>query len=270
MDHTPTEARLRLYSRGCAIVSPERQQRDISTECLAPTRFPSFEDSRPALYWITRRSCRTTSLRPTTAYRWRIRVEVRVPFVDHKLVESIFPLPQRVKIAFVAAKAFAASGAASSPSPPSISARPSVAFVGPTAAWLRNELSGVLADELSEDRQTSIGLFRYGCGAARFREHLTGDRIGTDSGGPYSAFPSGIGSISSKDPKPLQRLDDECSGSLQRQISLRSQRTNAPQSRYGGEARVLRAPAPSTPPSRHRRSKWSTSPQNQRLRTPTP
>jgi len=59
---------------------------------------------------------------------------------------------------------------------------PKRGFVGPTAAWLRNELSGVLADELSEDRQRRLGYFDTAAVQRALREHLTGPtESGTDS-----------------------------------------------------------------------------------------
>jgi len=75
-------------------------------------------------------------------------LEVRVPFVDHVLVEAVFPLPQRVKIGPWAAKRLLRR-ALRPRLPPDHLRAPKRGFVGPTAAWLRNELRPMLTDELS-------------------------------------------------------------------------------------------------------------------------
>ena len=51
---------------------------------------------------------------------------------------------------------------------------PKRGFVGPTTAWLRNELSGMLTDELSAARQQRLGYFEPAAIQTALREHLTG------------------------------------------------------------------------------------------------
>jgi asparagine synthase (glutamine-hydrolysing) len=85
-------------------------------------------------------------------------LEVRVPFVDHRLVESVFPLPDRAKVGWGRAKALLRRALA--PQLPSAHLRaPKRGFVGPMASWLRHELRPMLMDELSPSRLARLGHF---------------------------------------------------------------------------------------------------------------
>src|SRR5204863_10024899 len=67
-------------------------------------------------------------------------LEVRVPFVDHVLVESIFPIPQRVKIGPWWRNKRLLRRALRPRLPAPHLRAPKRGFVGPTSAWLRHEL----------------------------------------------------------------------------------------------------------------------------------
>src|SRR2546422_4661371 len=101
-------------------------------------------------------------------------LEVRVPFVDHLLVEAVFPIPQRVKIGpWWRGKRLLRRALR-----PRLPARhfraPKRGFVGPTSAWLRHELSDMLADELSPERQRRLGYFEPSTVETLLPGHLTG------------------------------------------------------------------------------------------------
>jgi asparagine synthase (glutamine-hydrolysing) len=85
-------------------------------------------------------------------------LEVRVPFVDHEFVGHVFPLPDRAKIGNGQAKRLLRE-AVRSRLPAQHFRAPKRGFVGPTSAWLRNELSDMLRDELSADRVRRLGFF---------------------------------------------------------------------------------------------------------------
>src|SRR5207245_1813457 len=53
---------------------------------------------------------------------------------------------------------------------------PKRAFVGPTTAWLRDELRDVLKDELSAERLKRLGYFEPTTISRLFDEHLTRQR----------------------------------------------------------------------------------------------
>ena len=100
-------------------------------------------------------------------------LEVRVPFVDHILVESVFPIPDRVKIGRWWRSKQLLRRALRPRLPPAHFRAPKRGFVGPTSAWLRRELRDTLADELSPERQRRLGYFQTGTVDTLLREHLT-------------------------------------------------------------------------------------------------
>lgn len=101
-------------------------------------------------------------------------LEVRVPFVDHLLVEAVFPLPARVKIGRWWNPKRLLRRALRPRLPAAHFRAPKRGFVGPTAAWLRNELRTTLTDELSPERQRRLGYFAPATVERLLREHLTG------------------------------------------------------------------------------------------------
>jgi asparagine synthase (glutamine-hydrolysing) len=98
-------------------------------------------------------------------------LEVRVPFVDHVLVERIFPLADRQKIGRGRAKHLLRRALA-----PRLPAAHMTAkkrgFVGPTALWLRNELREMLHDELSPTRMRELDLFDAGMVSQLLDDHM--------------------------------------------------------------------------------------------------
>ncbi|MGH9260124.1 MAG: asparagine synthase-related protein, partial [Acidimicrobiales bacterium] len=85
-------------------------------------------------------------------------LEVRVPFVDHVLVEQAFALPDRTKIGWWQNKHLL-KRALRSRLPQEHFRAPKRGFVGPTSAWLRHELREMVQDELSAERMGRLGFF---------------------------------------------------------------------------------------------------------------
>ena len=85
-------------------------------------------------------------------------LEVRVPFVDHELVERVFPLPDRTKVGLGKAKHLLRK-AVRDRLPRDHFQAPKRGFVGPMSSWLRNELREMVSDELASDRVRRLGLF---------------------------------------------------------------------------------------------------------------
>jgi asparagine synthase (glutamine-hydrolysing) len=101
-------------------------------------------------------------------------LEVRVPFVDHVLVEAVFPLPQRLKIGPWWQNKRLLRRALRPRLPAQHFRAPKRGFVGPTSAWLRHELRGMLVDELSSARQRRLGYFEPRTVETLLHEHVTG------------------------------------------------------------------------------------------------
>jgi asparagine synthase (glutamine-hydrolysing) len=85
-------------------------------------------------------------------------LEIRVPLVDHELVERVFPLSDRVKIGLWRSKRLL-KRALKGRLPEEHLRAPKRGFVGPTAAWLRHELRGMIEDELAPARLQRLGYF---------------------------------------------------------------------------------------------------------------
>ncbi|HET9707980.1 MAG TPA: asparagine synthase-related protein, partial [Gemmatimonadales bacterium] len=98
-------------------------------------------------------------------------LEIRVPFVDHRLVEHVFPLPAQAKIGRRWTLKQLLKRAVAPRLLPEQLTSPKRGFVGPTAAWLRHELRPVLEDELSADRLARLGLFDGRTVTRLVREH---------------------------------------------------------------------------------------------------
>src|SRR5207237_1114628 len=86
-------------------------------------------------------------------------LEIRVPFVDHLLVERVFPLSDRVKIGWWRNKRLL-KRALRGRLPDEHLRAPKRGFVGPTAEWLRHELRDVIEDQLAPERLPRLGQFR--------------------------------------------------------------------------------------------------------------
>ena len=98
-------------------------------------------------------------------------LEVRVPFVDHRLVERVFPLGDRVKVGLWNNKRLLRR-ALRPRLPAAHFSAPKRGFVGPTALWLRNELRDTLLDELAPDRLERLGYFNSTAIQALIDDHL--------------------------------------------------------------------------------------------------
>jgi asparagine synthase (glutamine-hydrolysing) len=100
-------------------------------------------------------------------------LEVRVPFVDHRFVEAVFPFPDRSKLGWGRSKSLLRR--ALRPRLPSEHFRaPKRGFVGPTASWLRHELRPLLLDELSAARIARLGHFDPRMVQRLLDDHFTG------------------------------------------------------------------------------------------------
>src|SRR5688500_17805826 len=98
-------------------------------------------------------------------------LELRVPFIDHQLLEALFPIPDRVRVGMLQPKRLLRR-ALRTRLPKAHFHAPKRGFIGPTALWLRNELAEMLGDELSADRVKRLGFFDATVVERLRREHL--------------------------------------------------------------------------------------------------
>jgi asparagine synthase (glutamine-hydrolysing) len=85
-------------------------------------------------------------------------LEARVPYLDPRLVEFAFQVPEKLKVKGATGK-YLLKEAARMYLPNDIVDRPKQGFAVPLAPWFRNELKPILMDTLSEDRLKRRGLF---------------------------------------------------------------------------------------------------------------
>jgi len=102
-------------------------------------------------------------------------LEVRVPLVDHVLVEHVYRLSDRTKIGWWQPKQLL-KRALRTRLPAAHLHAPKRGFVGPTAAWLRSELRDLLTDELSAERLTRLGYFEPAAVESFLTDHFTRTR----------------------------------------------------------------------------------------------
>jgi asparagine synthase (glutamine-hydrolysing) len=102
-------------------------------------------------------------------------LEVRAPFLDTSLVDSIARLPASFKYTHGRTKRLLKQ-AASRRLPPTVLKRPKKGFGIPVARWLRGPLSKLLEDLLSPARISRQGLFRAEEITRRVQEHHAGVR----------------------------------------------------------------------------------------------
>jgi asparagine synthase (glutamine-hydrolysing) len=99
-------------------------------------------------------------------------LEVRMPFVDHVLVEGLFALDERKRMTGREPKGLLRR-ALRSRIPAAHFSAPKRGFVGATASWLRHEMRDMVIDELSPTRLASLGLFQPVQLQRLVDEHLT-------------------------------------------------------------------------------------------------
>ena len=102
-------------------------------------------------------------------------LEVRVPLVDHKLVELSARLPTRFKADWHRKKILLKQ-IASRRLPPEVISHRKQGFEAPMAAWLRTDLTDYAHDILGPKRLGASGLFNLNYVSARLEEHLGGRR----------------------------------------------------------------------------------------------
>jgi asparagine synthase (glutamine-hydrolysing) len=115
-----------------------------------------------------------TLLRDTDAMSMAHSLEVRVPLIDHKLVEFAVRIPSSLKLHEGRAKWIFAN-ALRDVLPDEILQRPKRGFEMPVAAWMRTELREVVEDTLSKHSVEKRGLFRHEEVQRIYRSFLDGN-----------------------------------------------------------------------------------------------
>lgn len=99
-------------------------------------------------------------------------LEMRTPFLDHRLIEFAAGLPTDLKVRGFKTK-YILKKAVEKWLPQKIVYRQKRGFTAPVASWLRNELQPLLADTLEEGKLKRQGLFNSANVQQLIREHST-------------------------------------------------------------------------------------------------
>lgn len=103
-------------------------------------------------------------------------LEVRVPFLDHKLVEFCSTIPSEIKMKWFKKK-YLLKKAVADLLPKEVINHRKQGFVGPTSRWLQTDLKPYVLDALSERNLKKHGLFNQSTVNHLLEEHFTGKEI---------------------------------------------------------------------------------------------
>ena len=105
-------------------------------------------------------------------------LEIRVPFCDHKLMESCFAIPYQLKL-----KSFRLKGLFKETLegllPQEILNKPKQGFMVPLADWLRGDLKRYVLEILSQENIKKRGYFNPDCVQGILKRHFSGQGIFT-------------------------------------------------------------------------------------------
>jgi asparagine synthase (glutamine-hydrolysing) len=122
---------------------------------------------------------RDTLLRDTDSMSMAASLEVRVPFLDHKLVEQVLSLSGQLKLEGECNKALLFDAVPELPR--DIGRRRKVGFVLPLGPWFRGPMKTAIEDSLLGERGESAGFLRASMMSAMWRAFLAGDGAVSDS-----------------------------------------------------------------------------------------
>ncbi len=102
-----------------------------------------------------------------------VGLEVRVPLLDHRLVEYTSKLPDSLKFKDGSSK-YLLKKLLAQYVPANLFQRPKMGFTAPINRWLRSGLKDLLLDNLSSERLKREGLFNQALVEKKMKEHLSG------------------------------------------------------------------------------------------------
>ena len=103
-------------------------------------------------------------------------LEVRVPFIDHKLLEFSATIPPEIKMRWFRKK-YLLKKATESLLPKDVVRHRKQGFVGPMAQWLKNDLRQYINDNLDEKHLKRHDIFDYASVRKLLDEHMAGREI---------------------------------------------------------------------------------------------
>lgn len=104
-------------------------------------------------------------------------LEVRVPFLDHKLMEFCATIPAGLKIKWFNNKKYLLKKAVANLLPQEVIKHRKQGFVGPMTSWIRKDLKDYILEALSEERLDRHGLLDKRTVSRILDEHFQGKEI---------------------------------------------------------------------------------------------
>ncbi len=158
LDGRTTEGWIRNLMKSCASDDPTNRALFLDLETLLPDQVLPFVD------------------RLSMAHS----VEVRPPFLDHRLAEFACSLPGSIKIKAGRVKSIL-KNAVHDLLPPALIERPKEGFLMPINEWLIDKLGGFVRATLAPERLKSHGLFKLDAVAEMIEAHFSGrDSLSSD------------------------------------------------------------------------------------------
>ena len=169
----PASERSRLYASDVAGHISQQETGRLITEPFDSCRAP--DDVSRSLYVDMKTYLPEDILALSDRLSMWHSLEVRVPLVDHKLVELSARLPSKYKISWRGKKRLLRS-IAGKHLPSEIMNHRKQGFESPMASWLRSDLTDYAKDILGPDRLGKTGYFDHKAIAAHLDDHLSGRR----------------------------------------------------------------------------------------------
>ncbi len=151
---------------------------DIDLDCGKITlagrlREKNFDTINRMLYADVKESLPGDMLQKVDAMSMLNSLEVRVPFLDHRLCEAAFKIPGNLKIKEGRGK-YVLMETFKDILPVSLQKRPKWGFEMPISRWLKKDLKYLIDEYLSEDRISRQGIFSCSVIRKLVADHLSG------------------------------------------------------------------------------------------------
>lgn len=140
--------------------SEQMRRAGLSREEVAPAGEPALPDVFARVSWHELTGyMRNMLLRDADQMSMAVSLELRVPFLDHRLVEGVLGLPEREKTRRPGIKSLLVA-ACQDLLPPEVYQRPKMGFALPMDAWMRGPLRGFVRAGIEE--VTAAGIIDRG------------------------------------------------------------------------------------------------------------
>ncbi len=161
------------WKEPAALVVGGAEPRTLLDETVAAV--DAMTEVERMMYWDARTYLSDDILVKVDRASMAVSLEVRAPFLDHRVVELAWRLPLRVKLRDGAGK-WAIRQLLARYVPTALVERPKMGFGIPIDQWLRGPLREWARDLLSPDRLRREGFLRPEAIETRWREHQAGTR----------------------------------------------------------------------------------------------